>query len=54
MDDTRTALDAGAVDDVVIKFVLLALGNKGSHGREIHTTRKGPLSSTIIDKYWIK
>jgi len=28
VDDARTALDAGAVDHVVVKLVLLALGNK--------------------------
>ena len=40
VDDARAALNAGAVDDVVVKFVLLALGDKRSHGREIHTTTK--------------
>src|SRR5208337_482698 len=54
VDDARTALNAGAVDDVVVKFVLLALGNKGSHGRAIHITRKCHLSSTIIAIYWMK
>jgi len=54
MDDARKALDAGAVDDVVVKLVFLALGNQGSHGRGIHITRESHLSSTIIEVYWIK
>jgi hypothetical protein len=48
VDDSRTALDAGAVDDVVVKFVFLALGNEGSHSRVIHTTIEGHMSSEII------
>src|SRR5579863_4521552 len=47
VDDARTALDAGTVDDVVVKFTFLAL--EGSHSRGTPTTSIGHISSIIIE-----